>query len=45
MKKLIMIMILGLSLIGCTSLNMQTGQTLVGKDQTTTKLTDSNVFL
>lgn len=44
MKKLIMIMILGLSLIGCTSLNMQTGQTLVGKDQTTTKLTDSNVF-
>lgn len=44
MKKLITIMILGLSLIGCTSLNMQTGQTLVGKDQTTTKLTDSNVF-
>lgn len=44
MKKLLMILVLGLSLIGCTGVNMQKGQTIVGKDQTTTKLTDSEVF-
>ncbi len=42
MKKLILTLILGLCLIGCSS--MQTGQTLVKGNTTYTKLTDSNVF-
>ena len=42
MKKLLMILVLGLSLIGCTS--METGQALTKGNKTYIKVTDNNVF-
>lgn len=48
MRKLFMIMILGLNLIGCTNLglppNIPTGQTLVENDKTTKRLTDAGLY-